>query len=117
MARHWYLVFIPAFALLTSCATVHSPDQQHLCGKRPEHNEAMVYIRNAINHTSLKDPSSVQIQNIRVGECIRQPNIQGAYSAWIVYFQYNARNSSGEYVGFKDNSINVNLSESLSSAF
>lgn len=86
--------------LLAGCATTVSSDKEYLCGPRPDPSLAVTSVQSAVSQADFKDPTSVLIRGVRVGNCTMQPNVHGDIYGWRIDFQFNAKNSFGGYIGF-----------------
>lgn len=94
-----------ATLLLAACATSTSGESAIEAGPRPTEAQANAAIMNYLQRT-LKDPDSIKQFRIRSGpDTITWYrgliNGGGNEQAWLVCFEYNAKNSYGGYVGLK----------------
>jgi hypothetical protein len=75
------------------------------CGPEPTPDQVQDAINIWVRNAGLKDPSSAQIQNVRVigrsGMYKGLVNGGGHEYGWMIEFQVNAKNSFGGYVGFR----------------
>jgi hypothetical protein len=95
-----------AFAL-AGCATVQiTAENRDRCGPRPTDAEAAQAV-SIYTSNFLKDPFSAQVRNISIlepaGWQVRGALYSGEHNAygWKIYFEVNAKNSYGGYVGWE----------------
>ena len=98
---------------LTGCATPNTGERVIDAGPRPSEVQATAAVMDYLRGT-LKDPDSIKQFNIRSGpETITWYrgliNGGGNEQAWLICFEYNAKNSYGGYVGLKTDGVALRL--------
>lgn len=94
---------------LAGCATPHTGERVVDAGPQPTEEQAKQVIMSFLN-SSLKDPDSIKQFRVVNGPSRMTwyrglINGGGNDSAWLVCFEYNAKNSYGGYVGLKTDGI------------
>ncbi|KQZ77886.1 hypothetical protein ASD55_17730 [Rhodanobacter sp. Root561] len=100
-----YLVATLLLMLLTSCASLPSPQQAAAAdyGSYPSNYEQVV---KAYYDNTLKDPSSAQYRDIALPKQFWLGNrFTGAQYGYMVCVTLNAKNSYGAYIGFQTDGL------------
>lgn len=98
---------------LTACATPNTGERVIDAGPQPSEAQAATAVMDYLR-TTLKDPDSIKQFRIRSGpETITWYrgliNGGGNEQAWLICFEYNAKNSYGGYVGLKTDGVALRL--------
>lgn len=96
----WVMCFAGCAAGLPS-----NVSYEDVSGPRPTQKEAVQSIQYMINHCGFRDPSSVQIKNVKIDYATywRQGFLfftTHYVYGWEITFEYNAKNGYGGYNGF-----------------